>query len=118
MGGGGDFRVGEIEDLPYPDGSFDVVTGFNCFQFAADPVKALREAKRVARPGGRVAMLVWGRAEDCKTAATLAALSRLLPPPQPGSAGPFALSEPGKVDDLVAQAGLTGAAAATEWRGG
>src|SRR5262249_33881092 len=45
----GDFRVGEMEELPWPDGTFDVVTGFNAFQYAADPINALREARRVAR---------------------------------------------------------------------
>jgi ubiquinone/menaquinone biosynthesis C-methylase UbiE len=56
----GDFRVGELEALPYDDDSFDVVTGFNALQYAADPVHALQEARRVARPGGTVAILTWG----------------------------------------------------------
>ena len=33
---------------------FDVVIGFNSFQYAADPIAALAEARRVLRPGGRV----------------------------------------------------------------
>src|SRR5207245_559195 len=48
----GDFRVGDMEALPYPDAGFDVVTGFNSFQFAGDTVHALREAARVTRSGG------------------------------------------------------------------
>jgi SAM-dependent methyltransferase len=102
----GDFRAGEIEDLPWPDNSFDVVTGFNAFQYAADVVNALREARRVTRPGGRVAMAVWGRAEDCETVAVVAALGKLLPPPPAGAPGPFALSAPGRVEGLLQQAGL------------
>ena len=39
----GDFRQGEMEELPFADGTFDVVTGFNSFQYAADPVNALRQ---------------------------------------------------------------------------
>ena len=50
----GDFRVGEIEDLPYADNSFDVVTAFNSIQYAATPLGALKEARRVACPGARI----------------------------------------------------------------
>ena len=45
-----DLRVGELEELPFEDGAFDVVTGFNSFQYAADRVNALREARRVMQP--------------------------------------------------------------------
>jgi 2-polyprenyl-3-methyl-5-hydroxy-6-metoxy-1,4-benzoquinol methylase len=38
---GADLRVGEMEALPYENQAFDLVTGFNSFQFAADPVHAL-----------------------------------------------------------------------------
>ncbi len=103
----GDFRAGEMEDLPWADNTFDLVTGFNAFQYAADVVCALREARRVATPGGHVAMAVWGHAEDCETAAVVTALRPFLPPPPPGAPGPFALSEPGRVENLLRQAGLT-----------
>ena len=51
---------------PWPDDSFDVVTGFNVFQFAADFVAALTEARRVTRSGGPVAICNSGRVEDCE----------------------------------------------------
>ena len=35
---GGDFRQGDLEALPFADATFDLVTGFNAFQFASDPV--------------------------------------------------------------------------------
>ncbi|HEY7094969.1 MAG TPA: class I SAM-dependent methyltransferase [Ktedonobacterales bacterium] len=103
----GDFRAGELEHLPWADNTFDIVTGFNAFQYAAEVVNALREARRVARPGGHVAMAVWGRAEDCETAALVTALGQFLPPPPPGSPGPFALSAPGRVEGLLELAGLS-----------
>jgi SAM-dependent methyltransferase len=103
----GDFRVGEIEELPWQDGSFDVVTGFNSFQFAADPVKALQQARRVVVPGGRVVVAVWGSPEDCEAVAVVRAMAELMPPPPPGTPGPFALSEPGALEDLARSAGLT-----------
>ncbi len=102
----GDFRAGEMEDLPWADNTFDAVTGFNALQYAADVMNALREARRVARPGGRVAMAVWGRAQDCEAVTAVTALSNFLPPPPPGAPGPFALSAPGRVEGLLQQAGL------------
>ena len=46
----------DIASLPFGDAGFDVVTGVNAFQFAADPPAALAEAGRVVRPGGLVAV--------------------------------------------------------------
>lgn len=103
----GDFLCGEMEELPYGDASFDVVTGFSSFQFAQDPLNALREAKRVAKPGGYVAMVAWGRMEDCEFTATLKAVMACLPPPPPGARGTFALSAPGKMEALMEQTGLS-----------
>ncbi len=103
----GEFRVGEMEVLPYEDKMFDVVTGFNSFQFAAKPVNALREARRVAKPGAAVVTATWGKPESCEASAFLAALRPLLPPPPPGAPGPFALSADGALEALVEQAGLT-----------
>jgi SAM-dependent methyltransferase len=97
---------GELEELPFDDGSFDVVTGFNSFQYAAQPANALREARRVVTPGGRVLLVVWSPAEQCEAAAYLAALGSLMPPPPPGAGGPFALSDETALAALVQEAGL------------
>jgi SAM-dependent methyltransferase len=101
----GDFRLGDLEDLPFEDDHFDLVTGFNSFQFAGNPEKALREARRVVRPGGLVVILTWGPPEGMEAASVLAALKPLAPPPPPGAPGPFALS-----DETALRAFATGAA--------
>ena len=55
-----DLRIGTLERLPWSDAAFDVVTGFNAFQFAPDIVAAFVEAARVTRPRGRIAVCNWG----------------------------------------------------------
>ena len=103
----GDFRVAEMETLPHMDASFDVVTGFNSFQYAASPLNALREARRVAKPAGIVVIAVWGLPEQCEAAGHLKALGSLMPPPPAGAPGPFALSEETKLKAFASDAGLT-----------
>jgi ubiquinone/menaquinone biosynthesis C-methylase UbiE len=88
-----EFRKADLESLPYEAASFDLVTGFNSYPYAADPARALAEARRVTRRGGRVVVATWGRPNRCEAAAYLAALKPLMPPPKPGAGGPFALSD-------------------------
>ncbi len=76
----GDLRVGDLQFLPFADDAFDVVTGFNSFQYAADPIAALAEAKRVAKPESQVFVLVWGRQDRTEIASILSALRPLVPP--------------------------------------
>jgi len=102
----GDFRTGDLEALPFADGAFDLVTGFNAFQYAGNPGIALGEARRVVRPGGTVAMMVWGEPGGMDMAEVIAALGPLLPPPPPGAGGPFALSGETALRELAEAAGL------------
>ena len=50
------FEVGNVYALPYPDASFDVVHAHQLLQHLSEPVAALAEMRRVARPGGLVAV--------------------------------------------------------------
>ena len=102
----GTFHLGELENLPFSDGSFDLVTGFNAFQYAASPGAALAEAKRVARPGSRVVVMTWGSPEGMEAASLVAALRPLLPAPPPGAPGPFALSDETALRAFASAAGL------------
>lgn len=101
-----DLRVGDLEALPFADGVFNAVSAFNSVQFAADPVAALRELRRVAEPGALVAVATWGQPGACEMRVVFAAVGSLLPPPPPGAGGPFALSAPGVLEHLVEGAGL------------
>lgn len=104
---GASFHHGDVETLPFPDERFDIVTGINSFQYAADPRRALGEARRVSKRGAQIFVATWGPPDACEAAAYLGALKPMLPPPPPGAGGPFALSEEGKLRALVASAGLT-----------
>jgi SAM-dependent methyltransferase len=103
---GADIVQGDLQWLPFSDDAFDVVTGFNSFQYATDPAAALREARRVTAPGGRVLALVWSPMEMCELADHLKSLGALMPPPPPGAPGPFALSTRDALESLFAEAGL------------
>lgn len=50
-----EYQVADVFALPFHDGSFDVVHAHQVLQHVADPVTALRELRRVCRPGGVVA---------------------------------------------------------------
>jgi SAM-dependent methyltransferase len=54
-----DVRWATAEDLPYPDGRFDVTAAQLVVHFMTDPVAGLAEMARVTRPDGVVAACVW-----------------------------------------------------------
>lgn len=56
MGGQIDFRHGDATDLPFPDGSFDAVWVQHTAANVEDKGAMFREARRVLRPGGRLAL--------------------------------------------------------------
>jgi SAM-dependent methyltransferase len=99
-------EIGDLEELPFEDATFDLVTGFNSFQFAGDIPTALREAKRVCRPGGQVAMCVWGLRDQCQSfATTISDMMALGPPPPPPIRPPLATE--GVIESMFEEAGLT-----------
>lgn len=105
---GADVRVAELEALPFADAEFDAVIAVNSLFYAADHRVAAGELARVVRPEGRVVVATWGPEDECASAAGLAEMGRLLPPPPPERkpGGPFAFSAPGAVEELLETAGL------------
>lgn len=103
-----DIRVGDIEALPWPDKTFDVVTGFSTFQFADDHVAALTEARRVSR--AQVWVVIPSRLADSGIPEVFAALPPLFPPALLSSlkrSGMYALSAPGTLEEVLSRAGMT-----------
>jgi len=55
----------DAEALDLPDASFDVVLCSLGLMYVPDPEQAVREMRRVLRPGGRMALAVWGERARC-----------------------------------------------------
>ena len=77
--------------------------------FAPDPARAAREIRRVLRPGGRLALAVWGPRNATRGSASCSTRSSAqigVPVPPPGVPGPFSLSDADRVAELLTDAGL------------
>lgn len=101
----GEFRVGDMQHLPYEDEQFDTVFAANVVQFSEDPVATAREFARVCHPQGRMVAGLFGSPAQVKLGAIFKSLAMLLPAP-PAGGGPFALSTPGKLAGVFQAAGL------------
>ncbi|HWI20735.1 MAG TPA: class I SAM-dependent methyltransferase [Vicinamibacterales bacterium] len=61
----GDFRRMDAETLEFPDDEFDAVLCGLGLMYVAVPPNALREMRRVLKPGRRAAAVVWGARKNC-----------------------------------------------------
>lgn len=59
LGPAPDLRIGNVENLPFEDAMFNMVTSISMFHYLRDPDTALSEARRVLRPGGRIIITDW-----------------------------------------------------------
>ncbi len=55
----------DAEELAFPNASFDVALCSLGLMYCPDPARALREMRRVVRPGGRIVLAVWGERSRC-----------------------------------------------------
>lgn len=102
-------QVMDGENLQAPDGSFDAVISRVGLIYFPDQQKALTAMRRVLKPGGRVAAIVYSTAERNGFFSLPVSIIRRraqLPPPLSGQPGPFSLGGPGVLEQAFQQAGF------------
>jgi SAM-dependent methyltransferase len=101
------FDVGDAQSLPYPDASFDQVLSLLALNFVPDPGKALREMRRVTRPGGAVSACVWDYADGMESLRLFwDAAVELDPAAAPKHERNMKLCRKGELGELWREAGL------------
>jgi SAM-dependent methyltransferase len=94
--------VGDVEELPYKDGEFDVVVSQFGHMFAPRPEIAVREMLRVLKPGGTIAFSTWP--PELLVGRMFAMNGRYAPPPPPGASPPHQWGDPNIVRDRLGDA--------------
>lgn len=104
-----EFKQLQLEWIDLPTASVDIVLCRWAVMLTVDPSAAVRECRRVLRPGGRVALAVWDLpAENPWTTIiqqALVDLGHVEPGPTAGP-GMFALAAPGRLAELLEDAGF------------
>lgn len=95
-----DFRVGNAEQLDFPDGCFDAVISTCGVMFVRDPEAAAAELARVCRPGGRIALTTWPA--DSTVAGLFNVMRPYLPEPaSPPPPSPFEWGQRERITQLL-----------------
>ena len=104
-----DYKVLDAERMDLADDSVDGAVCRFGYMLMADPGQALKETRRVLRDGGPLAFAIW-LAPDRNPWASLAAMTlvqrEVIPKPEPGVPGMFALNESDEIRRVVSAAGF------------
>ncbi len=95
--------------IPLPDASVDAVLFRMGLMLVPEPELALAEIHRVLRPGGRLALAVWGDMGHnpwLTSVGMSAAMTGLVDGPPVGPGGPFSLGDPADLEQRVRDAGF------------
>jgi SAM-dependent methyltransferase len=95
------YQIGDAEELPFANGTFDGVVSTFGVMFASRPKAAAGELARVCRPGGRVALATW---LPDSTVFKMFQVMRpfMAPPPTPAAPSPFEWGSMDRVRELLA----------------
>jgi SAM-dependent methyltransferase len=109
--GGIDWVEGMAESLPMRDATFDAVVSQFGLMFFEDRVGALREMRRVLKPGGRMAVAVWAALRDTPGYSAMVELLDRLFGADTASAlnAPYCLGDANALRALFAEAGMADA---------
>jgi SAM-dependent methyltransferase len=104
------FAQADAQIRPFDPGAYDVAISRTAAMFFGDHVAAFRNIGSALRPGGRLLLVTWqplaGNEWIREISGALAA-GRDLPAPPPDAPGPFALSDPDRVRNVLTRAGFT-----------
>ena len=105
-----DYRVMDAERIELDDDSVDGVLCRFGYMLMADPAAALAETRRVLRPGGRLALAVWGAPERnpffAIAAISLVQRGHIPRPSRQPAPGPFSLASAERTEALLRGAGF------------
>ena len=104
-----EFKTMDAEWIDLPTADLDGVLVRWGYMLFADPATALRETRRVLRPGGRLALAAWADpAENPWAAVPRAELAAMgaAEPPEPGAPDMFAFRDPGRIVGLLEETGF------------
>jgi SAM-dependent methyltransferase len=103
-----DFRVMDCAELAFPDATFDAAVSNFGFQIFTDPERAAREAHRVLRRDGRIAVSVWSTAD--RVPFLHAIMGPMLEHAEPDESGylptPYETGGPGEMVAFLTEAGF------------
>lgn len=97
-----ELEVGDAEDLPYDDASFDVTSSSFGVMFAPDQPRAADELARVTRPGGRLGLNTWR--PDSGVGRMFQTLAPFMPTPAEGAGNPLDWGREEHVRNLLGKA--------------
>lgn len=101
------FVAADAQALPFRDRTFDAAICLFSLMFFPDRIGALRGARGLLRPGGRITVSVWGPSHRAPFAGIVAeALAKELPADRDELLRPFAPADPHVVEDLLVKAGF------------
>jgi ubiquinone/menaquinone biosynthesis C-methylase UbiE len=103
-----EWRLGDVESLPQPDADFDVVLCQQGLQYFPDKTRAVREMRRVLRPGGSLGICVWRTIDHspCHFAIAASLRRHLSEQASQRFQAVFSFGDPGAIEHVLAAGGF------------